>query len=573
MQQKIFFFLFFTFTSLFSKTLLPIAISQDENHTNTAIVTVSLSNDSNKIMRILTWNTPFEEKLNANLFHITYNDKTVAYKGKRVKRLHPKSSDYMTLEVGETRSKEIDLSSYYRFMEEATYHVAYVGLVSKKALKQKTSSKRPTIDFTYTPSKEEKKVILKKQTTKSAKEDASYVECSDTQKDALIAAHDAAIDIAKNASEVMADAEDETLGDRYHTWFGMPNSDRQDTIESHFSNIYSALDTKDITFDCTCTESYYAYVYPSEPYTIYLCDAFWDADTNGTDSQSGTLVHEMAHFDVVADTEDYAYGSVGVKILALTNPDNAAFNSDNYEYFAENNPLLDMHDNFAEAQELEDVISDLPLDASIDEVAEKDLYLFTADKTGLYTLSTTGSLDSFGILYAENYRPITYNDDQSDSVNFKFVTRLEQGQTCYLEVKEYNVETGEYTLNSSFDYDTDNDGIGNRDDDDDDNDGVKDEDDAFPLDASESQDNDHDGIGDNADSDDDNDGLSDSVEKQYDLDPLDRTDANADFDNDGYSNALEIAAHTDLRDKNDVPIWVPIFTADGTVIVIPTSAP
>jgi peptidyl-Lys metalloendopeptidase len=572
MQLKIFFFLFFTFTSLFAKTLLPITISQDANRTNTAIVTVSLTNDTKQPMRILTWNTPFEENLNADLFQVLYGDKIVSYKGKRVKRLHPEASDYMTLDVGETRRKEIDLSRYYRFVEEATYQVSYVGQVLKKALKQTVSSTDDALSFHYSPTEEEKTVVLKKETTKSAKEEASYVECSDTQKDALIAAHDAAIEIAQNASEVMADAEDETLGDRYHTWFGMPNSDRQDTIETHFSNIYSALDTKEITFDCTCTEAYYAYVYPSEPYTIYLCDAFWDADTNGTDSQSGTLVHEMAHFDVVADTEDYAYGSVGVKILALDNPDNAAFNSDNYEYFAENNPELDMHDNFAVAQELEDVIADLPLDGNIEEVGEKELYLFTAEKTGLYTFYTTGSLDSFGTLYAENYSPIIYNDDQSDSVNFKFVTRLEAGQRYYLEVREYNLDTGEYTLNSSFDYDTDNDGIGNSVDEDDDNDGVKDEEDAFPLDASESKDNDHDGIGDNADSDDDNDGLSDSVEKEYGLDPLDGADASADFDKDGYSNALEIAAHTDLRDANDVPIWVPIFTADGTVIVIPTAS-
>ena len=74
---------------------------------------------------------------------------------------------------------------------------------------------------------------------------------------------------------------------------------------------------------------------------------------------------------------------------------------------------------------------------------------------------------------------------------------------------------------------------------DDDGDGVRDEDDAFPLDPDEWADSDKDGTGDNADNDDDNDGMPDTYEEQYGLDVFDATDAAMDNDGDGFSNLEE----------------------------------
>src|SRR6185295_20128626 len=95
------------------------------------------------------------------------------------------------------------------------------------------------------------------------------------------------------------------------------------TAKSHFNLIKAAFDTKPLTLDCSCKKSYYAYVYPTQPYKIYVCGAFWSAPLNGTDSRSGTLVHEMSHFDVVAGTEDWAYGQTAAKSLAVSNPTKA----------------------------------------------------------------------------------------------------------------------------------------------------------------------------------------------------------------------------------------------------------
>jgi PKD repeat protein len=88
--------------------------------------------------------------------------------------------------------------------------------------------------------------------------------------------------------------------------------------------------------------------------------------------------------------------------------------------------------------------------------------------------------------------------------------------------------------------DTDADGVGDNADTDDDNDGVPDDSDAFPLDSRESVDTDGDGVGNYADTDDDNDGILDDE----DAFPLDSTES-VDTDADGIGN------NADTDDDND----------------------
>ena len=93
-------------------------------------------------------------------------------------------------------------------------------------------------------------------------------------------------------------------------------------------------------FDCSSKQNVYAYVYPNQPYRIYLGRVYWTAPAGGTDSKAGTLVHEMSHFTAVAGTGDVVYGQTGAKNLAVTDPNAAVTNADSHEYFAENTPSL-----------------------------------------------------------------------------------------------------------------------------------------------------------------------------------------------------------------------------------------
>ena len=55
----------------------------------------------------------------------------------------------------------------------------------------------------------------------------------------------------------------------------------------------------------------------------------------GTDSKAGVVIHEVSHFNVVAGTDDLAYGQTAAKKLK---PRRAIRNADSHEYFAENTP-------------------------------------------------------------------------------------------------------------------------------------------------------------------------------------------------------------------------------------------
>ena len=135
---------------------------------------------------------------------------------------------------------------------------------------------------------------------------------------------------------------------RYKEWFGAFVAQRYDTLIDHFDRITDAVSNKKITFNCTCDdadpEGTFAYVYPARPYEIFLCNLFWEASLTGTDSKAGTIIHELSHFYIVAGTSDTGgiYGQEGCRRLARENPQTALRHADSHEYFAENNPQLNM---------------------------------------------------------------------------------------------------------------------------------------------------------------------------------------------------------------------------------------
>lgn len=558
-----------TLTVIYAENNLKFEISQQKQNVQSGLITISITNDSNETTKVLTWNTPFETILSADIFQINNGKYTVPYLGRVVKRAAPTEADYTLLKAGEKRTTTVDLSKYYKMQVKGDYLVTYKGsfksLINKGKEKEVKTLQKITnsvISISFTPP--QKKTIVETSTNKITPATTS---CTQSEINILNSAHDAAIVIAQNASYTMNNAGANTTGERYSTWFGAPNTTRQNIVTSHFNNIYSALNTQHIEFDCTCSESYYAYVYPSQPYRIYLCSAFWGASLTGTDSQAGTLVHEVAHFDIVANTDDYAYGQTAAKNLAITNPNDAVYNSDSHEYFAENTPFLSMNNMFDNAVIINNIIDDLPLTESIDVPGEKDLYVFTVTETGFYTINTTDTLDTYGTLYNANYSLLTENDDSGESFNFQLSYTLIAGQKYYIEVRGYDTSVvGGYIMNSTFANDFDRDGIPDSTDSDDDNDGVLDIYDLFPLDASESLDTDGDGIGNNADTDDDNDGMSDRDELLNGLNPLSASDAQADNDGDGFINALEISLGTNPSNANDSPKWILIPVEGGLVV-------
>jgi peptidyl-Lys metalloendopeptidase len=307
------------------------------------VVKVTFTNTSGSPQYVLKSHTPFEE-IEAPLFEITRDGKPVRYMGAVAKRGAPTAADYFLLKPGASYSARVELSSLYDMGTTGDYAIRYHSGRASEELKSDAAT--VWIDGVRPRgSNEETKTLAEMQaqtgtgagTVTAAGGALAFNKCTTSQQADITSAVSAALSMATSGDAYMAKG---TMGTRYTKWFGAVDSSRVATIKAHFAAIKDAFATKPITVDCGCKKTYYAYVYPTQPYTIYVCKAFWSAPMTGTDSKGGTLVHEMSHFNVVAGTDDWVYGQSGAASLAVSNPSQAIDNADSHEYFGENTPAL-----------------------------------------------------------------------------------------------------------------------------------------------------------------------------------------------------------------------------------------
>jgi peptidyl-Lys metalloendopeptidase len=291
---------------------------------DSAQVKVTLTNTKSKSVKLLKWFTP-ADGLEESLFVVTRDGKELAFEGPHFKRPAASAEDYLTLAPGESRTFTVDLAETYDLSKTGDYSLRFaVGPLTSNTLKlniEGRASAKPGSEPAPSPS--------------SA---VTFNRCDTTQQSAILQAVSAASNYANASTTYLSGTPSGTP--RYTTWFGAYSSSGWNTAKSHFVAIKDAFDTKPITIDCGCNKKYYAYVYPNQPYKIYVCSVFWQAPMTGTDSKAGTLVHEMSHFTAVAGTDDWAYGHTNAKALASSDPTKALNNADNHEYFAENTPAL-----------------------------------------------------------------------------------------------------------------------------------------------------------------------------------------------------------------------------------------
>ncbi|MFC5461643.1 M35 family metallo-endopeptidase [Massilia niabensis] len=324
-------------------------------------VNVTLTNTSSSPQYVLKWRTPFEG-LSAPLFDITRDGAKVPYTGALIKRAKPTQADYYLLKPGASHTVKVELSALYDLSVTGDYAIRYRAASPDLFLGNKNGANANAAaasaaggDIGQLESEAASLYIegrlprgsdspimqaLKRPDAGGglpAPAGLSYTNCTASQQSTVASAISAAKTMSNSSVTYMAKT---TMGPRYTKWFGTVTSTRQAKVKANFTAIKDGFDNKNVVVDCGCKQSYYAYVYPTQPYKIYVCRAFWNAPMTGTDSKGGTLVHEMSHFDVVAGTDDNVYGQSGAASLAISDPNAAVANADNHEYFAENTPAL-----------------------------------------------------------------------------------------------------------------------------------------------------------------------------------------------------------------------------------------
>ncbi len=314
-------------------------------------VTVMITNNSSEATRIERWNTPVGGLLD-DLFVVTMNGEEVGYTGVHAKWGMPGKGDWIEFDPGQTMTAVVKLSDHYDMFKTGNYSVQYSAHRQSESFSKSGASEGVSFsELESTPAQlyvtgsgyseiaAQRAAVLNAPTVSKAA--AQFQNCSATRQSQLNSAFTSAKSYATNSSSYFTGRTTANITTRYNTWFGAATTSRIATAKAHYTNIKTALDTKQIVFNCSCASQYadaYAYVSPNSPYVITLCGAFWPASTSGTDSKAGTLIHETSHFTVVAATNDNVYGQSGAKSLAISNPTKALNNADSHEYFSENNP-------------------------------------------------------------------------------------------------------------------------------------------------------------------------------------------------------------------------------------------
>lgn len=314
-------------------------------------VDVEVTNTSGRAVRMPTWQLP-SEYLQSDVFAITRDGQPVAYEGPMIKRGLPTAADFVVLRPGQTYRARVDLSAFYDLSRTGQYTVAFTAplqhaslstgemLMTANGLPMTAQSAALKLWVDGIDQLGGTRMLAERKRPSSGGtvvDGVSYKSCSTTQISTAGSAVNAARNYSENGKGYLNAG---TVGSRYTSWFGAYTSTRYATAKQHFAAIDSAIDQSggQVTINCGCNQSYYAYVYPTRPYEIFVCKAFWSAPMTGTDSKGGTLIHEMSHFNVVAATDDHVYGQTAARNLAASDPDQALDNADNHEYFAENNP-------------------------------------------------------------------------------------------------------------------------------------------------------------------------------------------------------------------------------------------
>jgi peptidyl-Lys metalloendopeptidase len=321
------------------------------------VVDVTITNTSATPQYVLKWHTPFGGEVEESLFDVTRDGVKLAYLGAHYKRAAPTAADYYLLKPGASFTARVDLSALYDLSITGDYTIRYdtkslslfsaelSGLGRGAVAREIGEIKSAPVTLWIDGSLPRGSVAQLAQQPQSIDEmraalaggSLSFNKCTATQQSSVTTAVSAGLSMVTNGDAYMAKG---AIGARYNKWFGATDTARVSTIKSHYVALKDAFANKPITVDCGCNKTYYAYVYPTKPYVIYVCKAFWSAPMTGTDSKGGTLVHEMSHFNVVASTDDWVYGQSGAASLAISDPAKAIDNADSHEYFGENTPAL-----------------------------------------------------------------------------------------------------------------------------------------------------------------------------------------------------------------------------------------
>jgi hypothetical protein len=322
-----------------------------------------ITNQTDKTLHILKWNTPLEG-LQSPCLDIRSGKKQIIYDGIMKKRGLPQAKDFLTLKPNESATQKIDLTEAYDIAKTGSFTVNFDPAKFVYYADQPLADAITTSSFGFPKESGKLKIEMKPASFKvaggkgkklttgafhrneelkkkpavnienfSAAATTGYLPClieagTAAKKAKVRAAHKNGYELAKNALAGLVKDEAYTL------WFGAYKKSRLAIVKKNYQKVIANLEKKVFTYNLSgtdCESGDYAYTFRGTT-TIWFCDAFWAAPDKGKDSKAGTVVHEHTHAS--SYTDDIQYGEMGCQQLALSDPDEAVRNADSHEYYA-----------------------------------------------------------------------------------------------------------------------------------------------------------------------------------------------------------------------------------------------
>jgi len=284
---------------------------------------VSFANDLPHKAYLLKWRTPFDELEGLYSFVVAKDGKQMEYKGPVALRLKPQEYDFVEFRHNQTLSAVVDLTDAFDLPEIGEYTVQLVGWEPHGALSLTSNTVSIIVN---TPSFVE--------TDDSPKAPLiSYRNCNQESQGVLGPAWvEYGVAAGMMRSAVGNNPQSAPL---YRTWFGVYDSARFSQVSSCITRLEENFRANSKEFYCNpsgCSPGVVAYVSSGAPNTIHICQLYFQLSPR---DHIFVIVHEQMHFQAICGAPDYVYGRQGSMNLAISNPNNAVRNSDNYRYYGE----------------------------------------------------------------------------------------------------------------------------------------------------------------------------------------------------------------------------------------------
>ena len=296
---------------------------------------------------LLKRNTPLEGLI-SQFIAVSYEGRSLEYKGIFVHRDPPTKDEFVLLKAGERITGTVQINEAFTLTGDGLYTIEYINplmVIPKDDMNQEYAMTQVDVnkliyinlddtDELFCPVAEEEGEEIPDDYDSVSIEScstASFTGGTKKQRSDILKGH------KKLCSKFKVAMNKVKKGSFYTTWFGVYTTTRAKKVKQVCSKCSNGLKNNAVKYvinPSRCQSNWNAFTCKGCK-TVSLCPAYHGKKvfcvSSGAPTKEGILAHEWSH--AFGRTDDNAYGATANKNLAKNNPDKAVNNADTYEYW------------------------------------------------------------------------------------------------------------------------------------------------------------------------------------------------------------------------------------------------